>query len=44
LQDWSRNTRKWLDIPYHYIIDLDDRIYEGRDTNTEYDSAGQALI
>lgn len=50
LQTWSRDTKHWLDIPYHYIIDLDGRIYEGRkleyagDTNTEYDPAGHALI
>ncbi len=50
LQSWSRETRKWLDIPYHYIIDLDGIIYAGRDirfagdTNTEYDPAGHALI
>jgi hypothetical protein len=50
LQAWSRSTRKWLDIPYHYIIDLDGRIYEGRklafagETNTEYDPTGHALI
>jgi hypothetical protein len=50
LQTWSRATKHWLDIPYHYIIDLDGRIYEGRkleyagDTNTEYDPKGHALI
>lgn len=50
LQNWSRGTKHWLDIPYHYIIDLDGRIYEGRkidyagDTNTEYDPTGHALI
>jgi hypothetical protein len=50
LQTWSRNTKHWSDIPYHYIIDLDGKIYEGRDinyagdTNTEYDPAGHALI
>jgi hypothetical protein len=50
LQTWSRNTKHWLDIPYHYIIDLDGNIYEGRkidyagDTNTEYDPNGHALI
>jgi uncharacterized protein YceK len=50
LQAWSRKTRLWIDIPYHYIIDLDGNIYEGRDinfagdTNTQYDPAGHALI
>jgi len=50
LQSWSRGTRMWSDIPYHYLIDLDGNIYEGRDiniagdTNTEYDPAGHALI
>lgn len=50
LQKWSRNTKQWIDIPYHYIIDLDGKIYEGRnisyagDTNTEYDPTGHALI
>ena len=50
LQTWSRATKRWLDIPYHYIIDLDGRIYEGRkieyagDTTTEYNPTGHALI
>ena len=50
LQAWSRNTRGWPDIPYHYLIDPDGKIYEGRDitlagdTNTEYDPTGHALI
>jgi hypothetical protein len=50
LQNWSRGTKHWLDIPYHYIIDLDGNIFEGRkidyagDTNTEYDPTGHALI
>lgn len=50
LQTWSRATKHWLDIPYHYIIDLEGKIYEGRkleyagDTNTEYDPTGHALI
>lgn len=50
LQKWSRNTKKWADIPYHYVIDLDGNTYEGRnigfagDTNTTYDPKGHALI
>lgn len=50
LQTWSRNAKEWIDIPYHYIIDLDGKIYEGRniryagDTNTEYDPTGHVLI
>jgi hypothetical protein len=50
LQSWSRREKKWIDIPYHYIIDLHGKIYEGRDikyagdTNTEYDPTGHALI
>ena len=50
LQSWSRTTRGWIDVPYHYVIDLDGNIYEGRDirfagdTNTNYDPAGHALI
>ena len=50
LQSWSRTTKGWIDIPYHYVIDLDGRIYAGRDirfagdTNTDYDPAGHALI
>ena len=50
LQTWSRNTKGWLDIPYHYVIDLEGKIYAARDiafagdTNTEYDPKGHALI
>lgn len=50
LQTWSRTTKGWLDIPYHYVIDLDGRVYAARDiafagdTNTDYDPAGHALI
>jgi hypothetical protein len=50
LQSWSRSDRNWIDIPYHYLIDLDGNIYQGRninypgDTNTNYDPTGHALI
>ncbi|MEO7744344.1 MAG: family 10 glycosylhydrolase [Usitatibacter sp.] len=50
LQEWSRRDKGWIDIPYHYVIDLDGRIYAGRDieyagdTNTEYDPIGHALV
>ena len=50
LQQWSRSTKNWIDIPYHFVVDLEGRIYEARklayagDTNTEYDPLGHALI
>ena len=50
LQSWVRRVRGWVDIPYHYLIDLEGDIYEGRplefvgDTATEYDPTGHALI
>lgn len=50
LQDWSRREKLWIDVPYHYLIDFDGTVYEGRniryagDTNTNYDPAGHALI
>ncbi|HEY8877769.1 MAG TPA: peptidoglycan recognition family protein [Roseateles sp.] len=50
LQQWSRLTKHWADIPYHYVIDPDGRIYAARplsqagDTNTEYDPRGHALL
>lgn len=50
LQNWSRADKKWIDIPYHFLIDLEGKIYAGRDlrypgdTNTAYDPTGHALI
>jgi len=50
LQDWSRKEKNWIDIPYHFMIDLSGNIYEARpinypgDTNTAYDPRGHALI
>jgi hypothetical protein len=50
LQSWGARDRNWWDVPYHYLLDLDGRIYEGRDfrfmgeTNTTYDPTGHFLI
>lgn len=50
LQSWSRSEKKWIDIPYHFMIDLKGNIYEARpinfpgDSNTDYDVMGHALI
>jgi hypothetical protein len=50
LQSWSRSDKNWIDNPYHYMIDLQGKIYEARpleypgDTNTDYDVTGHALI
>jgi hypothetical protein len=50
LQSWSRAEKKWIDNPYHFMIDLKGTIYEARpinlpgDTNTSYDVKGHALI
>jgi len=50
LQVWSRSEKGWIDIPYHFMMDLEGRIYEARplkypgDTNTDYDPRGHALI
>ncbi|HUW96999.1 MAG TPA: peptidoglycan recognition family protein [Anaerolineae bacterium] len=50
LQSWSRRVGGWVDIPYHFLVDREGHIYEGRplkyvgDTATEYDPTGHALI
>lgn len=51
IQTWGMGPdRKWADVPYHYFIAPDGKIYEGRDvrtvgeTNTEYNPAGHLLI
>ena len=50
LQSWSRSEKEWIDIPYHFAMDLEGVIYEARpvdypgDTNTEYDPRGHLLI
>ncbi len=50
LQAWCLRERNWGDIPYHYSIDMQGRIYECRadilagDTNTEYDPTNHVLV
>ena len=50
LQTWGARDRNWWDLPYHFLIDLEGRVYEGRDyhfmgeTNTTYDPEGHFLI
>jgi len=50
LQSWGAAERNWWDVPYHFLLDLDGRIFEGRDyhfmgeTNTTYDPGGHFLI
>jgi hypothetical protein len=50
LQLWGARERNWWDVPYHYLLDLDGRVFEGRDwryigeTNTTYDPGGHFLI
>ena len=50
LQRWGASDRNWWDLPYHFLMDLEGRIYEGRDysfmgeTNTTYDPGGHFLI
>lgn len=50
LQKWSRAEKEWIDIPYHFMMDLEGNIYEARpinypgDTNTEYNPTGHALV
>jgi hypothetical protein len=42
--------RAWADIAYHYLIDLEGNVYEGRpdwargDTGTRYDTTGHFLV
>ncbi|NCQ16992.1 MAG: N-acetylmuramoyl-L-alanine amidase [Ignavibacteria bacterium CG_4_8_14_3_um_filter_37_9] len=51
IQTWGMSeARNWSDIPYHFLIDFDGNIFEGRnvftagETATEYDPAGHLLI
>jgi hypothetical protein len=50
LQMWGARERNWWDVPYHFLLDLEGRVYEGRDwrftgeTNTTYDPSGHFLV
>jgi hypothetical protein len=51
VQKWGMSeARYWADIPYHFLIDPNGNIYEGRnpftagETATEYDPSGHLLI
>lgn len=50
LQAYGWREKNWPDLPYHYLIDLEGNIYEGRDvmkvgdTNTAYNPAGKVLV
>lgn len=51
IQTWGMGPdRKWVDIPYHFLIAPNGKIYEGRavttvgETATEYDPTGHLLI
>lgn len=50
LQAFGQNVRHWPDVPYHFLIAPDGRIYEGRPTgyapqsNTDYDVTGHIGI
>ena len=50
LQTWGMREKGWHDVPYHFLIAPDGRIYEGRalryrpDTNTEFDPAGYVNV
>jgi hypothetical protein len=50
IQGYHQREMGWADIAYHFIIDLEGNVYEGRstdwvgDTATEYDPSDQVLI
>ena len=51
IQTWGMSkARNWSDIPYHFLIDFDGNIFEGRnvftagETATEYNPEGHLLI
>jgi hypothetical protein len=49
-QTYHMDDRGWPDIAYHFLVDLDGHVFEGRDpayrgdTATEYDPTGHFLV
>ncbi|MDX1972471.1 MAG: peptidoglycan recognition family protein [Candidatus Sumerlaeia bacterium] len=50
LQSWGKRDKSWPDVPYHFLISPDGRIFEGRsiayepETNTSFDTNGHVNI
>lgn len=50
IQRFAMDSRGWIDIPYHFVIDREGLIYEGRtvdiegDTATDYDATGHVSL
>ncbi len=50
IQKFHQTEKGWIDIAYHYLVDLEGRIYEGRnvykvgDTATSYDPAAHVSV
>ena len=46
LQSWGQREKNWPDLPYHFLIDPQGQVFEGRElryrpeSNTEYDLNG----
>jgi hypothetical protein len=46
LQSWGQRDKNWPDVPYHFLIAPDGRVFEGRDwnfqpeSNTQYELKG----
>lgn len=46
LQSWGQREKNWPDLPYHFLIAPDGRVFEGRElryrpeSNTDYDLSG----
>lgn len=41
LQSWGQRDKNWPDVPYHFLIAPDGRVFEGRDWNYQPESNTQ---